>query len=362
MDIRSQIEATIEPWRTGTDRPPPFTCAELVVIALVLHERPLSHVYISFWVLRSFAFYERLGREAVWTYWSADLGNEQDVERFGPARASGLRRALCSYDVPVIAVDEEPGKDEEVTTETKWIVDPTKAMSYLCPRLWPQEKTNGTFPFLRLPSQLRNVVYDMVFAFPPSGVQINCHEVEGSGTVYAASRSFHQPFDFDLWITNAEVLATRRVSDLRSLLLVNRQIRSEALYVFPSINTFYFRNASHLRWGLLSLSAGFRDNIRHIAFNHRAKHLDATAICEAFQSLAGMPQLRTLKIRVDQEEVRRWFPYDRQNPPIVHTGFDLAPRIKDTVHVQLYGDCPMEIGEQIHSEPVAKPESLSSGD
>ena len=355
MDIRTRISTAIAPWRTRTDVPPPFTCAELVVLALVLNDEPMSDLGICLWAWSSFAFYTKLGATAVWKYWDGDEGRRSESEELlelafpGPARPSGFQRALKRFDVPVRLVNAgEDGKENG----SKWTVEPSEAMLFLRPALWRCDQQRGSFPFLRLPPELRNMIYHMVFAFPPSGVMINAHEIDTSGTVYTSSRLFDLFFDFEHWKDNNDHLPAGRVSDVLRLLLVNRQVRSEALYVFASINTFYFPTPAHMHSILSRMSEEHRNNIRYVAFTHAPGGSNGMSLTRAFALLAKMEQLRTLRIFVDQEEFRRYYHFYPLSQPIDLMRFDKAPAIYERTKVLLEGDYPREIEAQIRSEPV----------
>lgn len=359
MDNRSRIEAAILPWRTRTDRPPPFTCADLVVIALALNDEPMTDLDICLWTWTTFAFYRELGVTAVWNYWTEEQRSSSDhvLQCVGPPLPSGFYRALRSYAVPVSAVaNDEGGIVREYITErdekaTSWSVEAHEAMLYLRPRLWPDEQPSGSFPFLRLPPDLRNTIYNMVFAFPPSGIKIKRHNNDRRGHIYVASRSFDQPFDFELWRSPAKPAIVGRMADCLTLLRVNRQIRSEALYIFPSINTFYFVDAVHMARSLKRMSAEHRDNIRDLAFRHIPGHCTSILVM-LFEILATMRRLRTLRVFVNQEDFRQFYSFRKSTEPIVHMGFDRTPRIDYSVRVLLAGDKPPDIEKQIRSEPV----------
>ena len=53
---RSDIEAALAPHRSSHEKPP-FTTEQLVAIALLLHDGPMTHGEIFNWINSSFAWY-----------------------------------------------------------------------------------------------------------------------------------------------------------------------------------------------------------------------------------------------------------------------------------------------------------------
>lgn len=366
MDDRSRIETAIAPWRGRIDQPPPFTGPDLCVIALALEDKPMTDMDICFWIWKTFAFHNKLG-QALWQYWEqewrpeASTSSSACMQKLPP---SGFQQALRSYDMLLIRhEDETDGQDGHgaLGKSTEYTVNLTEAMLYLRPRLWPEEQMPGVFPFLSLPPDIRNMVYDMVFALPPSGIRIHGHESDRSGAVYAATRLFAKPFDFGLWQDEDSTLRVFQMAELCSLLLVNRQIRAEALYVFPSINTFYFSSAAHMSLALRTMPLGYRQSIRHIALRHEFFAYQGDAVADGFQMLQQMSSLQTLRVLIDGQAWHRLgfrVPTSRNYEMQV---FARAPAVPNCVQVIVEGDCTQEIERQIRAEPIAKMRSADPG-
>lgn len=367
MDTLTRISTAIHPHRTNTQGPPPFTTADLVVIALALSDRPLTDCEIGLWIWRAFPFYAAVGLPAAWGYLDVEhagngrreggrglLGLEGEVEWARGSEtevAGGLRGVLARWDVPVSAVEGSDG-DGEGDATTRWTVDLAHAALFLRPRLWPDEQPADPFPFLQLPPEIRNIIYTMAFAFPSSGIMINRHEMDRTGGVHAVSRSFERAFDFEPWKYSGRHLHAGRVSEIMGLTAVNRQIRSETLHVFAAVNTFYFSSPAHMLAVLRNMSRGQRNSIRTVAFHHRPGASKQCALVRAFGWLSQMKRLTALRIHIDQEDFRRYYRSRPLIEPIQWMGFDRAPRIGGAVTVLLEGDYPPEIERQIRSGPV----------
>lgn len=367
--IRARIDSAIALWRECTHDPPPFTLAELAVMALALNAKPLHDDDICAWILRTFAFYRQLRPEAAWNYLrrAGGAGAEACATEPDPSIRlalrmwpGGLERVLHTYAVPVRESQADADEDGEPRrTATRWTVGAEEALLFLRPRLWSGEETRrGHFPFLRLPPEIRNIVYDMVLGFPPSGISINCYDAFGIGTaraVHAISRSFEQAFDFELWRRQYRwYLLVGRVSDILSILSVNKQIRAEALYVFADINTFYFMSARHMARILCRMSTELRDNVRDIAFVHKPESGCVAALCTSFAILSRMKRLRRLRIFVSGEEFRQAYEFFTGREPVKFMGFDDAPAIGPHVELLLAGDYPQQVESQIRAESVCQ--------
>ena len=396
MDTRALISAAIRPYRSCANEQPPFSLQVLVVMALFMSDQPLSANGIYLWILRTFALYRRLGATSSWIYLDVEGKADECLpqDRVAPAintarlnGPSGIEGVLHAYTVPVRQLPGERGDDgsqEELQEGDKlWTVSSAaEARLFLTTRICHDrdEEPRSSFRFLDLLPELRNVIYTMVLSYPPSGIMVNRgHDADRSGTVYAVSRDFDQPFDFRFWAEARdnrpylrEYLTIGRMSSLLSLLAVNRQIRSEALYVFANVNTFFFTSAAHMYEVLHRMSLEHRDNVRSIAFNHAPGVGRASDLPKAFAMLARMKRLRRLRIWIDGRVWRWYYHYLPPEKLVELMGFEKADKIGDEIEVVLEGDVPEEVEVLIRAEAegmehggrhdgVEKPSSLQGG-
>ena len=154
------------------------------------------------------------------------------------------------------------------------------------------------------------------------------------------------------WSDQASLLRVGRISELLSILLVNRQIFNEACYIFTSINTFYFVSARHMLHILSKMSVEHRDQMERIAFNFPPELFEPNRMKEAFVMIARMKRLKCLSINIDQHALRGWWFYRRNHSMEDKLGFHLAAKIPERIKVVLQGDYPEFVMGQIRADAV----------
>lgn len=352
QDLRRRITSTISPWLAQKDSPPPFSLPILIVFALCMNDEPLADQQIFAWIFHSFAYYKTLGMTAVWNV-LGDADGENDIQGQQPGldlggpegkeTGPGFDGALRMFQMPVsLSYDEDAGVG-------KWCVQHDEAALFLRARLW-DERRKGVFRFLDLPPEARNRIYEMVLGFPTSGVQINLHDQDTSGILYTASRNYDEQFSFRAWEDPAPLLRVGKLSELLSILLVNRQVRNEALYVFTSMNTFYFSSPAHLKSTLRAMSPEHRDQMQCISFEYIADILAASSMRKAFAIMATMTGLKCLRIFIDQRKFFRTYYHRRDTDVSSLLHFHKARSISDRIEVILEGNFPDGLMEQIRAE------------
>lgn len=367
---RRRINSLISPWRAPTHDaqpvgPPPFSIRELVVFALALSDESLTESEITTWITRTCRFYSRIGARGVWARFQ---------EEESPARPwlSSFQRLTASWDFPAtsaeVAVSEVEwvdgvGEMRQVRKEytvTKWTLRPNEARSFLRPLLWPDEQLKGPFPFLDLPADIRNIVYTLVFSYPPTGVQINTHCRDYSGAAYVASRSFSQPFSFQPWLHRENHLDIGRLSSIMALTTTNRQIRSETLHFFASLNAFVFASATHMLDILRRMPADQREEIRSVAFFHHPGSGSVRAVPEIFEIFGTMKRLRKVRMSLDPWGFQRGYRYVHEGRVAETTGFDFAPGIGEDIELVVEGDWEGEVERAIRAKALPKPEVMGT--
>lgn len=185
-------------------------------------------------------------------------------------------------------------------------MNPAEASLFLQSRLWREERRDH-FPFLDRPAEIRNTIYQMVFAHPPSGVQIGGQcgddgQTGPTGMVYAKTRDFNVSFtsaaqevrenfsrpggpDFK-WHED-DLLEVGNLSAVLALTRVSRQLRGETRSLFFETNTFCFSDMRHLRDVPERVTTKDRNRIRRIAVAHR---YDGSAyVRDTFAVMASVP-------------------------------------------------------------------------
>jgi hypothetical protein len=163
----------------------------------------------------------------------------------------------------------------------------------------------GTFPFLRLPPELRDVIYHMMFRFPPSGIELTCVGNERNRVLRAVTKDTVATFSADKWMSCVDWspfgLYKEPIQQTLSLLLVNKQIFKEAFSHFYRENVFYFASVDNLGDVLRSLPRYRRQHLTQIAFRFEAYH--SPLATRVFRYLASLPNLRKLYIEFDTHAI-----------------------------------------------------------
>ena len=137
-ELRERAEDIIRLWRLSSDKSP-FSGVDLFTMALLHNDEPMNENKVAEWVRKSFSYYSEL------RYYDAafirDGGRQVELPATQPARKFFAN----------------PNED--------WHLVIAEARIYLQTRFEP--KPGGSFPFLELPPELRNRVYEMVFQLSP---------------------------------------------------------------------------------------------------------------------------------------------------------------------------------------------------
>lgn len=308
--LAEEILALIEP-HTKTDVKPPFTTPELIVMAYTTLGSCNSSAVLH-WILSTFQFYNA---KAIKEYVAKHGSGNLELIAVVP----DLCESLNHWCLPVV-----PLSDSTFNTVTSSIsmhrglfgsfgVTPEAARVFL--RRWLEKNRSGTFPFFKLPAELRNTIYAMVLSFPASGI-----DFEEPGRLYARNR----PDDPSITaLTQARRSYQNRHLQIETgeyrvldLLRVNKQLFAEAMPIFYGVNTFrcvncvratieFFRNMPTERIKhLTKLELGF--DIMFCQEKPRARILKGFK--SAMSKLARhIGKLETLVIVIDD---RRWLSVD----------------------------------------------------
>lgn len=309
--LREAVIAAAEPWEKDCARPP-FTLPEILTMAVVgcddegyggwPHEMPTG-LGVSIWIDRGFPYWRRYYEQ-----------NE-------------LYDVYQCYETPVYLFDKDWATN---TLEAGWNVQLSDAQVFLQQAIGEGSQTR--FPFLKLPAELRNRIYDLVLSFPPSGVMAVNNSWHGYSCANAfwtrAEASCPAPFDIESWILKAyDEMSADVYNDMYNslpipdkinyfirdldldcfhqscesklaLLLANKEICAEAMPFFYRANTFMFLSVSHLELKVRIMPAGRRKHLRSVAFSYVPE--DVSVAVSAFRMLAAIPKLHNIHIDVDE--------------------------------------------------------------
>jgi hypothetical protein len=169
--------------------------------------------------------------------------------------------------------------------------------------------------FFGLPAELRNVIYEMVFGYPTSGLWLfmehNGDEVALDTRFRVISRSWEAAFTSEMWESYRErqyttgrlearnLIMTKRLQDILSPLLVCKQFYEEAVGTFYRTNHFHFDNLEALFGMLIRLSPERQKHLAHISFRYNGCEEVAP---KTFKMLSEIENLRRLDILADEQQ------------------------------------------------------------
>ncbi|KAI7235174.1 hypothetical protein KC330_g4391 [Hortaea werneckii] len=235
--LRSEVREVIRPYTTA-DEEPPFSGGELVVMALVdTDEESLPKDLILRWIVNAFKYYH-------------DVFLDKAFENLGPDFVfydgsdgvvfENIPKAFTEYEVPIC---ESRVIDKKRYTSF-WGVTSQAARIYLRDRLEPERE--GVFPFLDLPPEIRNNIYELLLTFPSSGVHVQESEDddEEGFDVYFLQR-IDEPGSCgrkwsDSLCKGSHFVIKKSMDDILALLHVNRQVYEEAMPSRYMLNMLHF--------------------------------------------------------------------------------------------------------------------------
>ncbi|KAK3673773.1 hypothetical protein LTR78_006326 [Recurvomyces mirabilis] len=143
---------------------------------------------------------------------------------------------------------------------------------------------NATFPFLDLPPEIRNRIYDVVFRFLKSGVCLDTGSAKNGARVLSKSLN-----NTDVsWRDRSGQFRTQSIRKILSPLATSKQFRQEALPYFYQVNTFVFLDQGDMNVTLRRLPKAHIPFLRSIKFTYLA----GGACKHAFSILSKMTALK----------------------------------------------------------------------
>ncbi|KAK5127483.1 hypothetical protein LTR85_006822 [Meristemomyces frigidus] len=264
-----------------------------------------------------------------------------------------ISAAFWSYDVPLTVRHQEEGQGPP-----QYAIKHVDAERLLC-NIWPGSRHGtATSRFFKLPPELRNTIYEMVFQYPASGIFLrrlyHAGHYKGKGpmTVALLKLSPDPSFDFPKWKQAAErnhldqspyadgLLRAAPLEKVLSSLLVSRQFHREALPVFYHINHFHFPTIRDLNESLEGIALSRLQYFAHVSFGYGVG--ERTGVTSAFTSLGMMTGLRRLDIEVDEAKWRWIAPFTegpKKTDGLNFVGLAALRRVKAD-EVNFYGPCP----------------------
>ncbi|KAK3633653.1 hypothetical protein LTR56_015719 [Elasticomyces elasticus] len=289
VSLRARIDTAMKPWSKTRDAPP-FNCTQLIVMALLMADQPLTPKDVWMWIATSFPYYQLLAAESYWDFTDRDPAQSTRTLRF----RTSLQQAFMEYDLPLLT--SRTGSSTSIG-KALYSVAPLIAEAWLdLPEdIAVSDKT--TFPFFELPRELRDAIYTMVFQYPRSGIYL---QTRGDPRVKSRDPDHRCSYDPYAWIAGG-IFSLKKMPNTLSPFLTNRQFYNEAMPIFFDINTFCFRSQSHMSRRVMALSELQRKYIRSIGFQYERVGNE-----RHFEALAALPNLRRLALGFDKRTAGEW--------------------------------------------------------
>ncbi|KAI6899350.1 hypothetical protein KC318_g9500 [Hortaea werneckii] len=265
QSLRNEIHEVIRPYTTA-DEESPFSGGELVVMALVdTDEESLPKDRILRWIINTFKYYHDVFIDKAFQTLEPDpnFGSGSDEAVF-----ENITEAFTEYEVPI----RESRRVIKRRDTSFWSVTTQAARVYL--RDWLEPERGGVFPFLNLPPEIRNNIYEHLLAFPSSGIHVQESEdddKEGFDVFFLQRIDEPRPCGrkwSDSLCKGSQFIIKKSMDDILALSYVNRQVYEEAMPLFYMLNMFHFDPYS---FELIR----FVDSMPRSRFEHLRKlHLD----------------------------------------------------------------------------------------
>jgi len=285
-----RVMGAISVFRTKAEKPP-FTEAEMLVMALLLSDKGLTGWEIVDWICTTFRFYQKLATACLLHmpfngHRPVDLIDARDDLR------DGVWLALQRFDIPLKV---HPQGDDETT----YGMSETDCHRFLAEYAGFEDPA-GAFPFFALPPELRNTVYELVFQFPVSGVRIST-----SGVIVTVTRSMDQDYSFQEWrdaLDKNEFVVGTSVGKALAPLRTNRQFYQEATPYFYQLNQFRFIDSQDMSNSLQKVHAERRKLIERISFQVVLPPTYGMGVSSSFHFLTQLEGLRKLHIEMEEQQ------------------------------------------------------------
>lgn len=244
IDLKTELEALIKP-HVDKDKSPPFSLTELAVIAWVCGEHEsnvISEREIFTWLVITFRYYALVALESSKPF-------EGPGSRPGPSGhirdlAASLSDSMVNVEVPMQRVTKAIYSERS----TAYTTSLASSRAFLRRILKPGPKRFARF--LDLPTEVRLAIYEEALYFPgaleyvdrrfnadskPRAFDVLWSEERAAKGAAALDGRI---LLFSPWVLEHDRRVTAASTTILALLLVNKQIFTEAVPIFYNINTF----------------------------------------------------------------------------------------------------------------------------
>jgi hypothetical protein len=332
---------------------PLLTLEELTVAKLAI--RPGMTLYeVQRYILTNFTYYNKAAVD------TSIMRSNRAMNAIGEFNGT-FRDMLRRFDVP-IEVSPAPEDKQDQAGELR--VHLSEARFFLHKHITPaqmvaqQEKTS--FPLMKLPVEIRLIIYGYVLGLPKSGVVVRpSYQHTKKSQITVRTRDYSVELDMSDWESRAGAfppyarrsgfssnyetngtLIGPELNDHLAILGVNKEIYNEAMPVFYSVNSFVCGDLYRLEEFLKALAAERRQQLKHISFFYtKGTHAKAA---KAFKMLGEIKMLKRLDIWIDEEDFVGLTKSDgaRMFPDVLRLpGFHTLRSLRAVKTVQFHGKC-----------------------
>ncbi|KAK4892408.1 hypothetical protein LTR27_009064 [Elasticomyces elasticus] len=277
MSLDALVQALVKPFRSDSKMNPrssKLRDTHIVAIVLLLATKALDLVGIITRITQRFAYFAEL--------------SARDTVELTNKFARRICDALRVYELPITR--ELRGRD--------WYYSITRAAAYDYLRnLFPSTLTDTTFAgkddfttrFFSLPPEVRDMIYDMVFTFPASGVRVT-YNVLGGSMITTMTREMEEQVDPHAWDeyasrgntyrhnrANLLLRSSQSVARVHALAYVNQDFRKDTEHLPFKLNRIHFLSAQELREFMNHMHPNRRPLVKRISVNYVKKDIKIAA-------------------------------------------------------------------------------------
>ncbi|KAF2769954.1 hypothetical protein EJ03DRAFT_335818 [Teratosphaeria nubilosa] len=311
QELTLDIERLIKPYTQDVNEQPPFSTAELIVMAAVcLKEFWSRDSEILAWIGKTFPYY---GMKAL-DHW-ATLMVECQAD---PSPVPDFADLFDDYDLPL----------REYSPASPWFeITTMAARTFLRERLEPPQP--GHFRLLDLPAELRLAIFELILTFPRSGINCRREVPNARNKPHTTRISVEVRVDESLrkpasknpicsWAGWGYGVRLRSFTRLFDLFLVNRQICKEAMPIFYGNNSFHFEGTQSATTFLLRMGP----SIKHLSYVRLGLTLEGSddnrGEMSRFQlGMKALATVNTLKVLAIELQSNEWLRVHRRHPDLV---------------------------------------------
>ena len=344
--LRIKIQTLLKrPENRNPDKKPQFSTQTMIIMALVMSDKPLDPAQIKAWILKEIRYYNHKAIDAFVN--STIIGSSLMTNGIDPVLPDFFEAFDC-YDAPLLSAD----KDEVInsvsarTDSYLFKTSVTEARFFLREQL---DFTATTRPLptepskmLALPAELRKTIFEMVLAFPSPGVLFR---ENGYGVLRRACDQQNVRLDL-----GEDALPMNALDKALALFLVNRQVSDEAIEAFYAKNLLMFDSVYEFAQYAHRLSTEHLELVRNVSFQYSTISTGRNSAAYFKSGAKMLTKLTKLKRLEVQTVDGQWFDgylsssewstccfSDPGELPGIH---DLAFALNNAANFAVHGQCP----------------------